>query len=70
LLSRTACELGKWPADDCDPYGIREMIEPGYELIQIGTNRFVRSPNSRGWIYEGALPIAKGHAMYDRIERE
>jgi hypothetical protein len=46
------------------------MIEPGYELIQIGTNRFVRSPNSRGWIYEGALPIAKGHAMYDRIERE
>jgi hypothetical protein len=37
---------------------------------QVGTNRFVRGPHSRGWVWEGDLPVQKGKAMYDRIYRE
>jgi hypothetical protein len=36
-------------------------------MQQIGTNRWVRSPESRGWVWEGDLPPAKFKAMYDRI---
>jgi hypothetical protein len=39
-------------------------------MDQIGTNRWVRSPESRGWVNEGDLPPAKAGAMYDRITRE
>jgi hypothetical protein len=63
------CELGRWPANDMDPYGIRETL--GEEVYcQVGTNRFVRSPETRGWVWEGDLPAEKGKAMYDRIHRE
>jgi hypothetical protein len=62
------CELGRWGAYDLDPYGVDPDLPE--ELRQIGTNRFVRSPESRGWVWEGDLPAAKGHAMYARIERE
>jgi hypothetical protein len=63
------CELGRWHALDVDPYGIREARgEEPYE--QIGTNRWVRSPASNGWIWEGNLPTEKARAMYDRIRRE
>jgi hypothetical protein len=40
------------------------------EMRQVGTNRFVRSAESRGWVHEGDLPLEKGRAMYDRIKRE
>ncbi len=61
------CELGRWAAYDCDPYGVRDLPE---QMQQIGTNRFVRSPESRGWVHEGDLPTDKGNAMYDRIHCE
>jgi hypothetical protein len=63
------CELGRWAALDMDPYGIMEARgEEPYP--QVGTNRFVRSPESRGWVWEGDLPPEKGKAMYDRIHRD
>ena len=69
MIDIETCELGCWHTLDTDPYGIREMSgEKPYE--QIGTNRFVRSPDSGGWVWEGDLPEAKGKAMYDRIHRE
>jgi hypothetical protein len=63
------CELGRWAAYDCDPYagGDTTLNE---EMRQVGTNRFVRSAESRGWVHEGDLPSQKIAAMYDRIERE
>lgn len=61
------CEFGRWPAYDAAPYGVRELHP---EMRQIGTNRFVRSPESRGWVWEGDLPSQKIKAMYDRIARE
>jgi hypothetical protein len=65
------CELARWPALDADPYGIVTVKgELPEEMCQIGTNRWVRSPESRGWIWEGDLPTEKGKAMYDRIHRE
>src|SRR5438445_9038993 len=46
------CELGYWAAHDADPYGLHEAL--GEEFYpQIGTNRFVRGPHSRGWVWEG-----------------
>ncbi len=62
------CELGRWAACDCDPYGVRPDLPE--EMQQVGTNRFVRSPESIGWVNEEDLPLAKVNAMYDRIERE
>jgi hypothetical protein len=62
------CELGRWAAYDCDPYGINPNLPE--EMQQIGTNRFVRSPESRGWVWEGDLPMATAKAMYNRIRRE
>jgi hypothetical protein len=65
------CELGRWHAYDPDPYGVRELLgELHPEERSIGTNRFVRSPESRGWVHEGDLPCDKGRGMYDRIYRE
>jgi hypothetical protein len=65
------CELGRWPAYDCDVYGLRmargELPE---EMHQIGTNRFVRSPQSDGWVHEGDLSPVQVKAMYARIKRE
>ena len=62
------CELGCWAAYDFDPYGVDPDLPE--EMQQVGTNRFVRSPESRGWVHEGDLPPAKGKSMYDRIARE
>ena len=65
------CERAAWPAYDCDPYGLRERKgDLPEEMQQVGTNRFVRSPESSGWIWEGDLPVEKAKAMYDRIHRE
>jgi len=62
------CELGCWYAYDCDPYGARPDLPE--EMKQIGTNRFVRSAESRGWVCEDDLPLASVEAMYERIHRE
>lgn len=65
------CELGCWHAYDCDPYGLRTAKgELPEEMQQIGTNRFVRSADSNGWVHESDLSVEKGSAMYDRIRRE
>ena len=64
-------ELGRWAAFVADPYGIRELLgELPEAMKQIGTNRFVRSPDSGGWVCEDDLSPAKFKAMYDRIKRE
>ena len=68
VIDIQTCELGRWKAYDCDPYGARPDLPE--EMQQVGTNRFVRSPTSNGWINEGDLPVEKGRAMYGRIERE
>jgi hypothetical protein len=62
-----SCELGRWYANDLDPYGVSR--DPDL-YVQVGTNRFVRSPESDGWVNEGDLPVEKVWAMYDRIDRE
>ena len=48
------CEVDRWHAYDLDPYGADPDLPE--ELQQIGTNRWVRSPESRGWVHEGDLP--------------
>jgi hypothetical protein len=64
-------ELDRWAAFDADPYGFRySRGELSPEMQQIGTNRFVRTPESCGWVSEDDLPVASGRAMYDRIHRE
>jgi hypothetical protein len=68
VIDIETCELGGWYAYDCDPYGVR--VDLPEEMQQVGTNRYVRSPDSSGWIHEGDLPIEKFRAMYDRIDRE
>src|SRR5262249_48793228 len=45
------CELGRWPAYDADPYGLQDRRgDLPEEMKQVGTNRFVRSPDSGGWV--------------------
>jgi hypothetical protein len=67
------CELRWWYANDFDPYGILndlgDLPMPRDECLT-GRNFFVRSPESRGWVWEGDLSSETGHAMYDRINRE
>lgn len=64
------CELGRWAAYDADPYGLQDRKgELRESMKQLGTNRFVRSPESNGWICENDLPVEKVRAMYDRIDR-
>jgi hypothetical protein len=63
------CELGRWAALDLDPYGLKELL--GQDVYQqVGANRFVRSPESRGWVWEGDLSREQVSAMYARIKRE
>jgi hypothetical protein len=65
LIDIETCELFRMPACDDDPYGIKLVPYP-----QWGTNRFVGSEDSDGWIHEADLPVEKARAMYDRIWRE
>jgi hypothetical protein len=62
------CELGHWYAYDADPYGVNPELPE--EMQQIGTNRFVRSAESNGWVWEGDLSPEKVRAMYHRIRKE
>ncbi|MGC1860306.1 MAG: hypothetical protein WA733_04075 [Methylocystis sp.] len=68
VIDIETCELGHWKAYDADPYGARPDLPE--EMRQVGTNRFVRSPESRGWVCEDDLPAASFEAMYQRIHRE
>jgi hypothetical protein len=68
VIDIETCELGRWHAYDCDPYGARPVLAD--EMKQMGTNCYVRSPISNGWISEGDLPIEKVRAINDRIRRE
>ena len=67
VIDIETCELGRWQAYDCDPYGAKSILPD--EMKQMGTNRFVRSPTSNGWINEADLPVEKIHAMHERIRR-
>jgi hypothetical protein len=60
-------ELGAWKAFDADPYGVRELHP---DMQQVGTNRFLRSPESRGWVCEEDLPVDSVTSLHDRIARE
>jgi hypothetical protein len=65
------CELGWWYAQDADPYGIQQALGEFPEaMYQVGRNRFVRSPDSQGWVCEDDLPTDKVHALYARLQRE
>ena len=69
LIDIETCEILKTGACDDDPYGIREMLgENPYD--QRGSNLFLRSPDSDGWIWEGHLPSEKHEALYARLKRE
>jgi hypothetical protein len=67
-IDTETCELGKWYAHDADPYGADDDLDE--EMCQIGTNRWVRSPESKGWVNEQDLPPEMVGAMYERIHRE
>jgi hypothetical protein len=63
------CEIRTWYILDEDPYGI-EKARGKEPYPQIGKSGFVRSPESRGWVWEADLGPEKYDAMYDRIHRE
>ena len=67
VIDIETCELGRWQAYDCDPYGARPSLPD--EMKQMGTNRFVRSLTSNGWINEADIPVEKIRAMHERIRR-
>jgi hypothetical protein len=64
------CELGWWYAELSDPYGIYKALgEFSEEDSCVGRERFVRSPESNGWISEVDLPEEKLNALRERIKR-
>jgi hypothetical protein len=67
-----SCEIGWWYVNDADVYGIREELNepPSEEESQYGRCRFVRSPQSDGWVSEYDLPPEKQDALYARLERQ
>ena len=62
------CEICSQKAYDADPYG---LLDARSELLpamrQVGTNRYVRSPTSNGWVHESDLPEEKIRALYERL---
>jgi hypothetical protein len=58
-----SCELGRWPADIADPYGVGDGKS---EKKEIRTERFVRSATSNGWIHMDDLPIQKKIDMFEK----
>ena len=64
------CELGWWYAETLDPYGIYKALgEFNEEYSCVGRERFVRSPESNGWVSQGDLPADKAKAMFARLKR-
>jgi hypothetical protein len=65
------CEVGCWFADEQDPYGFENIIDKTEDTeASINRCRFVRSPESNGWIWVGDLPTEKLKALSDRGDRE
>jgi hypothetical protein len=58
------CEIGWWFVSIGDPYGVKHL--------SCGAVRdyFVRSAESRGWVWDGDLPGDKLCALRGRIERQ
>jgi hypothetical protein len=70
VIDIESCELGWWYAETLDPYGIYKALgEFPEEYSCVGRERFVRSPESNGWISEGDLPKEKLKALRERIKR-
>jgi hypothetical protein len=57
------CEIGTWAAYDMHPYGC--FGEP--RCPQLGKNRCVRIPASRGWVHAGDLSSEQVTALFHRI---
>jgi hypothetical protein len=65
------CDLGDWHTYVIDSYGVRARAgQLSEEMQQIGRNRFVRSPGSKGWVCEDDLSPASREALRARIRRE
>jgi hypothetical protein len=56
------CELGSWYADDMNPYD-----DQSSEGDWTSRHRFVRAPESRGWVHEGDLPPDAACALCARM---
>ena len=67
VIDIETCQIGRWQANHYDPYGAEPDLPDGMKLV--GTNRFVRSPTSNGWIHEADLPVEKIRVMHERIRR-
>jgi hypothetical protein len=65
------CELGWWYGELLDPYGLigaqGELLE---EERMVGRNKFVRSPDSGGWVHERDLSPAAARGDVRPLERE
>jgi hypothetical protein len=70
------CELAWWYVNEYDPYGLRRVVQPDlsdewYEAnSQYGRSRWVRSPESGGWVNEEDLSVEQYVAIQNRIDRE
>jgi hypothetical protein len=67
------CEIARWYVNEDDPYGLwcRLDPDPDYELnSQIGKSRWVRSPDSDGWVNQQHLSHEQYLAIEKRIRRE
>jgi len=67
VIDIETCQIGRWQANHYDPYGTEPDLPDGMKVV--GTNRFVRSRTSNGWINEADLPVEKIRVLYERIRR-
>jgi hypothetical protein len=70
------CEIAWWHVNESDPYGLWRVVDPtvsdeAYEANhQVGRSRWVRSPDSDGWVNEQDLSVEQYQAIQNRIDRE
>jgi len=62
------CEIGWWYGEVGDPYGIYQELGEYEEHSCIGRERFVRTPESNGWVSIHDLSKEKVRAFYERID--
>jgi hypothetical protein len=63
------CEIGWWYAEGLDPYGIYHALGEFNEKDScIGRERFVRSPESNGWVSLHDLSKEKIRAFHERTD--
>jgi hypothetical protein len=71
VIDIESCELGRWSTNEDDVYGILTKLgDVVFEGYYVGKNRFVRSPDSNGWVSERDLPPDKRDALHARIRRD